>query len=443
MAYNNWVTTLGVQMAGISPITFKGIAPPTGSYSIPKSAGILKSIGVKGNDAGLVTMSTSLAVMLLRPIVIMFDKNTTKDEKIYAASWIFALSAAGLAMQAALYKPFNKIATSLAKNLLKLKDPESIKGAEESAKYILFNGAAIIATYLNSRYVGRLMDKISIKLTGKRFSKEPVKPLTPEQRKKSKRLDHFILGSFATLGAFIGLNIIGRKFGKGPIASDAIKNGFKLMGEYLTKNSKAFRNCTEFIKTKANSIATLVNNPNGKIGTTKWFAKQANVGDGWIIRNMIANGVVRPAIALLSGQPYVAFRCFVDEGLGMLIVKYAGAPIIKGSKPFINKLFKTTPEVLKRMPAQESEAIKKGVDVITGQLVRNVGILCIALGFMNNYLSSRMVKILNKFKHNKSQEVEYKDFKQNFIPATGLKQDQIKIALSASHQEWLKHLNQK
>lgn len=428
-------------MAGISPVTFKGITPSPGSYSGPRGAGALKSIGIKGNDAGFVTMSTSLAVMVLRPLVIMFDKNTTKDEKIYAASWIFALSAAGLAMQAALYGPFNKLANGLAKNLLKLKDPEAIKGAAESAKYLLFTGAAVIATYLNSRYVGRLMDTISLKLTGKKFSKEPEKPLTQEEKDKSKRFDRMVLGSFAALGAFVGVNILGRKLGKGAIASKALGNAFKSTVEYLNKNSNMFKTFTGFLKNKANKIATFANRPGDKFGTSKWFAKQANVGDGWIIRNMLANGIMRPTIALLSGQPYVAFRCFVDEGLGVLIVKFAGSPIIKGTKPLLNKLFKTTPEVLKRLPAKESEAIKKGIDVITGQLVRNIGILCIALGFMNNYLSSRMVKILNKFKKSETKEADYKDFKQNFIPAASLKNEVKKTALSESHQIWLNKLN--
>ncbi|MGD9581548.1 MAG: hypothetical protein AB7V50_09255 [Vampirovibrionia bacterium] len=430
-------------MANISPVSFKGMPPATGTHTVPRGVNTLKSIGIKGNDAGLVTMSTSLAVMLLRPLVIMFDKNTTKEEKVYAASWIFALSAAGLAMQAALYKPFSKLANTLAKDLLKLKDPEAIKGAAESAKYVLFNGAAIVATYLNTRYVGRLMDAISLKLTGKTFTKKPEKEPTKEEITKNKRIDKIIMGSFAALGSFVAINLVGLKLGKGPIATKALKNGFNNTINFLKNNSKTFNKLTDALKSQTDKLAKWANNPNGKFGTTAWYAKQANVGDGWIIRNMIANAIVRPTIALLSGQPYVAFRCFVDEGLGALIVKFAGAPIIKGAKPFFNKALRTTPEVLKHMPVEESNAIKKGVDVITGQLVRNVGILCVALGFMNNYLSSRMVKLLDKFKKPEQKEQEYKDFKQNFIPAGKLSGVEEGMSLSEAHLVWLNKINHK
>lgn len=431
-------------MSRINPVSFTGQAYNVAPVKGPRAANFLTAIGGKGNDAGLVTMSTSLAVMVLRPLVIMFDKNSSMEERIYAASWIFALSAISLAAQAAVYKPFSKASEAVAKNLLKLKDAKAIAGAAECVKYLLYNAMAIGITYINSRYVGKVMDAITMKLMGKKFSKEPDKPLTDEQKAKEKKKDKWILGTVGALAAFIGLNVIGRKFGKGPIASDAIKKGYRATVDFLTKNSGAFRNFKTFVKAKMDKLGQWANRSGSKFGSKTWFAKQTEIGDGWILRNMLANMIVRPTIALLSGQPYVAFRCLVDEGLGAIIVKFGGDPIIKATKPLMNKLFKATPEVLKAMPAAEAGAIQKGIDIVTGQVVRNVGLLCIVLGFVNNFVSSRMTKILDKFNKNKKapQEEQYQDFRKNFVPAASLSENNLQVAQAKSPTEWLSAIHQ-
>lgn len=428
-------------MSRINPVSFTGLPHPPVAKG-PRSSKFLTTIGGKGNDAGLVTMSTSLAVMILRPMVIMFDKNSSMEERVYAASWIFALSAVSLAAQAAAYKPITKASEAIAKNLLKLKDTKAIAGAAECVKYLLYNGMAIGITYLNSRYIGKVMDAISLKLTGKKFSKEPEKPLSEQEKAKEKSKDKWILRSLGALAAFIGVNIIGRKFGKGPIASNALKSVFKSAGNFLTKNSGMYRNFKAFLKGKSDKLAQWANRSGNKFGSKAWFAKQTEIGDGWIIRNMLANMIVRPTIALLSGQPYVAFRCLVDEGLGAIIVKYGGEPIIKATKPLMNKLFRATPEVLSKMPAAEANAIKQGVDIVTGQLVRNVGLLCIALGFVNNYVSSRMNKLLSKFKKEAPEEQQYKDFRKNFVPAASLSEAQKMVTQAKSPSAWLSAINQ-
>lgn len=425
-------------------VTFKGSStPPVVTPQGPRAPKFLSYVGKNGNGVGLVTMSTSLAVGLLRPLVIMFDKNASKEEKIHAASWIFALSMAGFAMQAALLKPFNKLANVFAKDVLKLSAPKAIEGAASWANFFLFNAAAVVATYLNTRYVGRVMDAISQKFFGKKFSKEPKKPLTEEQKKKEKRIDKMILGGAIALGSFIGLNIIGRKLTGRPIASDALAKGYKNTVNFLSKNSGLFRKFQGFIKAKGDGLAKWANRSGKGIGTSSWFAKEASVGDGWIVRNMIANTIVRPTIALLSGQPYVAFRCIVDEGLGALIVKFAGDPIIRQSKPLFNKAFRVTPESLKALTPEAAKYAKEGINVITGQAIRNIALLCIALGFMNNFLSARMVKFLDKFKKDgggKEAEQGYKDFRQQFIPAISMSQERAQVYAATNPQEWLNAL---
>jgi hypothetical protein len=421
-------------MAGLNPAQLnnpqpirRSPQPIKGSPSFGSNK-LLTTLGKSGNDAGLVTMSTSLAIMALRPIVIMMDKNASKDEKVYAAAWIFALSAVGFGMQALLKRPFDRLAGTIAKNVLKLTGKKA-QGAAEMVKFGLFNIAAVGYTYLNSRYVGRVMDFLSNKFTGKPFNKDK-KELTPEQKKKEKKTDRVIYSILGSIAAFVGLNVIGRKLTGRPIASDALANGFKKMHGFLTKNSSVYNSLKTRMKNFGDKLAVWANKPEmaGKI------AAQADAGGSWITRNMMANAIVRPIISLLSGQPYVAIRCLIDEGIGILAMKGIGRPLANASIKPLAKMFKG--------PLNPTEM--QGVKTLAEQLVMNVGVLCIALGFFNNAFSKKVVEFMNRFtkddKANEQNEKDYKDFRKNFIPAMGLN-DNIRVQSATNPQEWLLAIN--
>lgn len=403
----------------LKPQQGQRIAPTFGANSF------LETLGRNGSDAGIVTMSTSLAIMLLRPLVIMLDKNATKDEKTYAASWIFGLSAVGLAAQALLKRPFDKIAGNLAKNFIKTANANALNGATEVIKFGLYNAAAVVYTYLNSRYIGRVIDK---------FVKKPSntqKPLTEEQKANEKKKDKIILGSFLAAGSFILLNVIGRKLTGKSIASDAVAKFFSKTNTFLDKNFKIFSAFKDFAKTKSDQLLVFLKNK------TEWFAKQSNVRDSWITRNMLANSIVRPIIALLSGQPYLAVRCFMDEGVGALIMKLVGDPTTKAAVKPLSNLFGNPKSPL------EIEGIK----VLAGQLVKNIGILCIGLGLLNNSLSKKFVNMFSK-NDNANQkdtimqkEHSYKEFKKNYIPALAPSDRSIEPGKAKNMQEWLMAIN--
>ncbi|MEW5820366.1 MAG: hypothetical protein AB1782_09260 [Cyanobacteriota bacterium] len=433
-------------MSRISPIAFKGSIPNSVPrvQQGPRATGFLEYLGKNGNGVGLVTISTSLAVGLLRPLVMMFDKNATKEEKIHASAWIFALSMISVGVMKGIIGPYTNFANKLAKDLFKLKNKEAIQGAAECINFVLLNATFIATTYFNTRYVGKALDWISEKLTGKKFSKDADKKKSPDELKKEAKKDKMIFGALGALAVFIGLNVIGRKFGKGPIASDTVKKAFSSIGEFLSKKSTLFNNIKSSIATKKDQLAKWINRPGEKFASSGWFAKQTKVGDGWIIRNMIANTIVRPTIALLSGQPYVAFRCIIDEGVGAIIVKYAGGPIMKHAQPLVNKAFNVTPQTLGKLAPESAKLVQEGAKLTTGQLVRNIGILCIALGFFNNFMSSKMVKLMDKFKKDKGgteAEKQYKDFRKQFIPAASLKEQRENIRAARNPEEWLMAIN--
>lgn len=388
------------------------------------SSKFLQTLGSNGSDAGIVTMSTSLAIMALRPLVIMMDKNATKEEKKYAASWIFGLSLVGFLAQAALKKPFDKLSLNIAKKVFKPENKEAITGMVEVIKFGLYNIAAVAYTYLNSRYIGKVINKLTHK------EDKSAQNLTPEQQKKEKRKDKLILGTLIALGSFIGLNIIGRKLTGKPIASDAVAKAFRKTNEFLSTHSSLYRGFKESVKNMGSKIANFSKNKMG------WFEKQGNIRDGWITRNMIANSIVRPVIALFSGQPYLAIRCFIDEGIGAGIMKFVGDPLTKMSIGPLKKLFgnPTNP--------QEIEGIK----VLAGQLVKNVGILCIGLGILNNAMSKKVAGLLDKFKKTPPKEIEqkeeqYKELRKNFVPALAINQNTINNSSANNPNEWLNALN--
>jgi len=394
------------------------------------SSKLLNTLGKVGNDAGMVTMSTSLAIMALRPIVTLMDKNAEKDEKIYAAAWIFALSAVGFTAQALLKRPFDKIAAKVSKDVLKLTG-DAAKGAGEFVKYGLFNAAAIAYTYLNTRYVGRVMDFFSEKITGKPFRKDK-KQLTPEEEAKDKKKDKMIFSVLGAAGAFIGLNMIGRALTGRPIASDALSKGIKSTVSFLQKNSGMFRKLQGSLGNLKGKMA------NWAQGHTSYFTKQATAGGEWITRNMMANAIVRPVIALFSGQPYVAIRCFIDEGIGILAMKGIGRPLSNAAAGPLTKFFQ-------RGGAKLGKAELTGIKALSDQLIMNIGVLCIALGFFNNAFSKKVVSFMDKFKknpdENKQNEQEYKEFRRQFIPAVSLNSGNLRVQHATNPEEWLSAIN--
>ena len=160
-------------------IAFKGILS---SSALNKAAEMSKS--------SIIPMFISTAVMMLiRPPIIMSDKDTPKSDRIFTASWMFALSAAALAVFGATVGPINKLSEKIAlkafnlpkqgkgvkdvfetlyKNQTTKKGLEAVRHAHGLTQVLAFFGLGVIVSNVNTllvtRYLERGMNKISQKL---------------------------------------------------------------------------------------------------------------------------------------------------------------------------------------------------------------------------------------------------------------------------------------
>lgn len=398
--------------SGMKKVSFTGV--PSDKF--------ITSIGKAGSNPLFPLIVSSIGAILFRVPIVAGDSKTPKEERNYAAAWLGAMSAIGLGIQLSLKKPIENLSENLSRKLLNIKNPtlpkqiSAVAGGSNVVQFLswvlVLNAANIVVT----RYLKRGMDFLTEKFKGKDAVKKDEKPQTPEEKQKQKKIDIAIIGSLAAIGAFVGLNIIGKRFGKGPIATDAIKDIGKKLNQTLHISEKFSK---LWLDTK-NSISRLAQK-DGFTGKTfnkidkgiHWirsekgldcFARQANADDKWLDRNIIANMIIRPLILLPTGQYFAVFSSIINEALALLSIKTAG-------KFLVNKVTPST--IVKAVGVGKEEAAKfakgaiteltkgeaatlkaNGIRIIVDQGIKNIGLICIGMGFLNNVISRNMLKII-------------------------------------------------
>lgn len=210
---------------------------------------------------------------------------------------------------------------------------------------------------------------------------------TKQEETKSNTSDKLILGSLA---AFVGLtvaskgmNIFGKITGKGKLGTEFFSNAFNKIKKSLNLEEN-FKKLTEPVFNKIRNSEK----------TTNWLSKQA-VNDRWLERGIVANLVMRTGIGVSTGMnPYTLINVVMNEVLNLGLLGAADKTIIKPATRSIAKLLK--------VPAHNS-----GVKVITEQGIKNVGLICVLMGFLNTAVSGRIFKFINSFsKNNEANEAK-------------------------------------
>ncbi len=277
-------------------------------------------------------------------------------------------------------------------------------GASKVVNFVLMMSALTGATFLITRYLDPLM-----KFVGKTFDikalKNGVESSDSDDSKKEEKetdkkkwglLDKTILAGLGSLALIEGINLLG---GKRNIAYEGIARAFLAMDEKL-KIKDILGKPFEWIK-KSPRLNRF----------TDAMVKQANVNDEWIERSVIFNLAARLAINLPTGQYYNATRDVVDQTMNLGLMGIADKTVISPARKALAKLLKVS-------------EYNEGVKVITDQVVKNLIIICTIMGFLNNAISSRFIKVLKQLGIGKADEKEnnYIDFRKRFLATQNLQE---------------------
>jgi len=374
----------------------------------------LSSLGRQAQNPTFPLIVSSIGALLFRTPIIASDKKTPKEERTYAATWLAVMSAIGLGVQLALRKPIGNFSNKLAKGFLNIKNPTTaqeltrVAGASKVFEFASWVATLNTVNIVIARYLKRGMDFINENIKGKPASKNKAsdEPSTPEEKVKQKKIDKSIFTAIALLAGYTGLNILGKRLGRGQIATDAAKKigqklnqAFDITGNMKHLWSKAKKSLNKV--TLDNSIIGKVAKNIQKAGqwprTEKgmdWFAAQANAPDKWLDRSILSNLIIRPLILLPTGQYFTIISSMVNEALALLSLKTAGNFLVKKATPKLVSALK--------IPVNNPGA-RTGAEVLVDQGIKNIGMVCIGMGFLNNIISRNMLKKLKPMEDNNKE----------------------------------------
>lgn len=333
-----------------------------------------------------------------------------------------------------------------AKNILR------VSGATKVIHFTVLLLALNAATMLVTRYM-----KPTTQFFGEKFNigflknKKAESPESSEaapdmKKKKMSSLDKGILGTMGVLTLIEGANIVGKMFNKkGKVADESIGRVAKAVNEKL-HIGKAFDYIT---KPVSNWVK------NGKLGTKEVkdvLADQANVNDKWVERNVIANLFLRLMITVPTiftkpkkseipkeagtteiNKPkekfkvnkdalYNTVRLVNDEIMNLTLLTAADRAIVTPLSRAMAKTARVAP-------------YNEGIKVLTDQGIKNILLVCTVMGFLNNALSHKMMKYLERFGLGKdggekdkppetNSEQKYQNFRRQFMASQKLQQMQ-------------------
>lgn len=381
---------------------------------------------------------STLGIMAFRPPIIWSDKKTPKNDRIFTGAWLFSLSAVSLGVFSALQGPINNAADKIALKTFGLKTPAKetikkfgnvfnaltneqttakgltkIKQANGLSKALAFLGLGVIVanttTLLVTRYLERGMNKVSKKYLGKTATGKPEKVETPKEKAKRQRTDKIIAGSLLSLVTLAATHKLTKNANGSSIVTKAINGAYNQVDKVLHLSDKG--------NNIANSIQKKSQDSNSKLGkmlknfgsdvdpkilndnmkktleiTDKLSEKELNgklsqFNKGhfdWTYASMATNVVTRPAILIPAKQYYSAANSTCSEGLSLLSTMLVD-PLVKKAMPYTRNLM-----------GAKTDTEKVGADFITNQLIKNIGIICIGMGFVNNTVSRGVLNLYKK-----------------------------------------------
>ena len=270
------------------------------------------------------------------------------------------------------------------------------------------------ATFLITRYLDPIMETIgktfNIKSLKNGVDGSKEKNSENSEEKKWGTFDKAVFGSLGAIVAIEGINLAGKPFKKANIAYEYIGKAFKQAG-------KAFKAVDRELGI-GKTINNHIYNPLKELRTRGGFSnfknkmrEQANVNDRWVNRSVWFNLIGRTPINLGAGEPYNLIRDNVDCFMQLGFMGIAEKTIIKPVRKVMSKVM-GVPEY------------NEGIKVIADQGIKNLLIVCTVMGFLNNAISSRFVKVLKKLGvgNAKKKESRYQQHKRNFLTAQHLYQ---------------------
>lgn len=294
-------------------------------------------------------------------------------------------------------------------------------GMSKAINFVTLMTALTGATYLVTRYLDKMMN-----FTGKLLNIDALKNKTEKNKEedsaqkaensektdkeKWNELDKTIFTGLGAIAVIEGANIAGAAIGKKNIGYQAVagifKGAKKVFDETAGRALKAV-NAGGFLKSAAEKARN-----SGRFGNILGKAKDsANVNDKWIERSVVFNLFARLAINLPTGQYYNATRDAVDQTMILGLAGMAEKTLINPAKKGLAKLFGV-------------KEYNPGINVIADQGIKNVMIIGVLMGFLNNAVSGRFVKMLEKTGLSKSKakdkEESYQEHRRRFIAAHNL-----------------------
>ena len=390
----------------------------------------LSSLGQAGKNPTFPLVISALGALLFRVPIIGSDRKTPKEERTYAATWLAVMSAIGLGVQLVLNKPVGKFSDTIAKTFLNIKKPTTaqeltrVAGASKVFEFLSWVAVLNTVNIVIARYLKRGMDFINEKLKGKPPSKDSEKPTTPEEKDKQKKIDHSIFACLAAIGGFFGLNMIGRLTGRGPIATKSIisagkklNQAFNISGnlkDLLSKTKDSLSNLSKnngFIGKISKNLKKAMAWPRSEKGLN-WFANQADAPDKWLDRAILSNMIIRPLILIPTGHYFTVISSFVNEALALMAIKKIGKPVVD----------KLTPKLVSALKiSADNPNAAAGAGVLLDQGIKNIGLVCIGMGFLNNVISRNMLKMFKKPDKDKQENSSTNNLKYFSNPSVTVK----------------------
>ena len=358
--------------------------------------------------------------MSIKPPLMLLEDSIDKETRYRAAIWEFSDRAIAVMLQLSIFPFLPKIGKLAAKNILKLNNPEAIQGAVRFTEFAL--GTLLLNTMLvpfyNSKFLTRGINYISEKLTGEKYM--PGKEL--EEQEQKEKFQNKIRECYDN--NVNNSSISGKALTATSIVIDSLKKTFSnIMKPYIWLRDKAIdalvmpfseerKTQNEIVDNKPEntikkSLKMLSNGAftllalgliSRKMGPAagkkleKFFIKESKVSlDQNILRILVAEAIIKPALILANGDPYMAMRKFFDKVIGVGLL-FASSPLIKKMTGVLSKNLKLSPKNAAGLGSLITAVVQVGL------------VLNVALTLINNKITGNLFKLINKEKEENYQE---------------------------------------
>lgn len=281
---------------------------------------------------------------------------------------------------------------SKLKNNLELKNIitniNKFKGTNYFTGLLMTLVATTAATAVVTKYLDNILDWGSKKFTGKPFRSTPKTEKTPDEVKKQKRTNIMMGGAAIATAGYLLTDAIGLINGKGHIVSRPVLNGIK--SAYKNLRLENFGNN---IRNKVhNGLKTLL-----KTGTADdAVAQLTKHTDKGIEASIFINLGMRGLLLAVQKEWYALTKAGVDELLALTVLGKIGDPVAKAAKAPIAKFLSTEANKI----GKNNDAVK----VIADQGIKNIVIIGVVMGFLNNIVTGGIHYAIEKIRGKKPEK---------------------------------------